>query len=102
MVVTGRLMDPVNRRGTCRSFKRYLIKMVEEGLQATDDLEEDRMCIVYDRRGLEFQHIDPNMFNFCKPLIEEMQVSSQFHELLCCSRCCRLRGGLPCVFQPGG
>jgi hypothetical protein len=69
----------VNRRGTCRSFKRYLIKMVEEGLQATDDLEEDRMCIVYDRRGLEFQHIDPNMFNFCKPLIEEMQVNSQLH-----------------------
>ena len=78
------------RRSPCKQAHRHnLIKMVEEGLQATDDLEEDRMCIVYDRRGLEFQHIDPNMFNFCKPLIEEMQVSSQFHELHCCSRCCR-------------
>lgn len=31
------------------------------------------MCFC--RRGLEFKHIDPNLFNFCKKVGEEMRVS---------------------------
>jgi hypothetical protein len=27
------------------------------------------------RRGLEFKHIDPNLFAFCKKVSEEMRVS---------------------------
>jgi hypothetical protein len=29
------------------------------------------------RRGLEFKHIDPNLFAFCKKVSEEMRVSFQ-------------------------
>jgi hypothetical protein len=32
------------------------------------------------RRGLEFKHIDPNLFTFCKKVAEEMRVSAQTEE----------------------
>jgi hypothetical protein len=42
-----------------------------------------RMCVLQSsdvhfhgaRRGLEFKHIDPNLFAFCKKVSEEMRVS---------------------------
>lgn len=33
LVITGRLLDPINRKGTSRSFKRYIIKTIEQGNQ---------------------------------------------------------------------
>jgi len=72
-VITGRALDPLGRKGTNRSFKRHFIKTVEDGLKAVDDDEQDKVCFIYDRRGLEFKHIDPNLFNFCKKVGEEMR-----------------------------
>lgn len=37
-VITGRLLDPINRRGTPRSFRRYLLKVLDEGLQQADEV----------------------------------------------------------------
>ena len=34
------------------------------------------------RRGLQFKHIDPNMFNFCKKVAEEMRVTRKPADLL--------------------
>eukprot|EP00600_Ochromonadales_sp_CCMP1393_P006258 CAMPEP_0174961800 /NCGR_PEP_ID=MMETSP0004_2-20121128/4439_1 /TAXON_ID=420556 /ORGANISM="Ochromonas sp., Strain CCMP1393" /LENGTH=287 /DNA_ID=CAMNT_0016210281 /DNA_START=162 /DNA_END=1025 /DNA_ORIENTATION=+ len=73
LVVTGRNLDPSERKGSFRSFKRHLLKVIDEGLMAVDDDEQDQICILYDRRGLEFEHIDPNLYQFCRKASDDMR-----------------------------
>lgn len=45
-------------------------------MRAADANEgQDKICVIYDRRGMEYENIDPNMYQFCKRVISEMQVS---------------------------
>lgn len=37
-VITGRMLDPTNRKGTFVSFKKHLIKFVDEGLYHADQV----------------------------------------------------------------
>lgn len=106
-VITGRLLDPINRAGTPLSFKRYVLKTVEDQMESItmqvgdgnrqgssalsappssssireDGNEEskemvdssDKVCIIYDRRDLTFDNIDPNLYQFCKSVIITMR-----------------------------
>jgi hypothetical protein len=72
-VITGRMLDPINRKGTPRSFKKFILKTVEEGLRQADESSETKVCIIYDRRGLEFKHIDPNLYQFCRKDFEVLR-----------------------------
>ncbi len=37
-VITGRMLDPAGRKGTSRSFKRHLLKFVDEGMYRADQV----------------------------------------------------------------
>lgn len=108
LVVTGRLLDPINRAGTPLSFKNYILKTVEDqmvehmikqadggneassspappsssSIRSEDGNEEssekiascpDKVCVIYDRRDLTFENIDPNLYQFCKKTILQMR-----------------------------
>jgi hypothetical protein len=45
------------------------------GKAAAPDLEPfGQVCILYDRRGLDDQHLDPNLYQICRDLFSELQV----------------------------
>lgn len=79
-VITGRMLDPERRLGNNVSFRKYILRTAESILeessmnrQSAEGGETDQVCIIYDRRGLEFENIDPNLYQFCKKLTEELQ-----------------------------
>eukprot|EP00981_Chlorochromonas_danica_P015179 scaffold10764_cov159-Ochromonas_danica.AAC.33 len=72
-VISGRMFDAVNRGGTYSSFRKFLVRFVEEGMKASHERAEDKICIIYDRRGLDYENIDPNLHQFCRRVIEEMR-----------------------------
>lgn len=50
---------------------------MDDGLREADASgTQDKICAIYDRRGLEYDNIDPNMYQFCKRVINEMSVST--------------------------
>jgi hypothetical protein len=51
-----------------------MIKLVEDGLREADVLEQEEICVLYDRRGMTFDNLDPNLQAFCKPTFEKLQV----------------------------
>ena len=48
-VVTGRMLDPERREGSNNSFRKYIVKSVEDNLQEVSDKEMDQICVIYDR-----------------------------------------------------
>mmetsp|Transcript_1227 Transcript_1227/g.1640 ORF Transcript_1227/g.1640 Transcript_1227/m.1640 type:complete len:240 (-) Transcript_1227:308-1027(-) len=73
-VVTGRFLDPTHREGSHASFRKFIIKTVEDGMRDSNESEQDKVCVIYDRRGLEFQHIDPNLYQFCRSTIDALRM----------------------------
>ena len=80
VVVTGRMLDPERRLGSNVSFKKYILRSAESILEESSNNaaaggqgETDKVCIIYDRRGLEFENIDPNLYQYCRNLMEELQ-----------------------------
>ena len=76
LVITGRLLnadDQPNYKVTAKSFRKFLIKTVEDGVKLANQENMDQICVIYDRRGLEFRHIDPNLFRACSDLIEKLK-----------------------------
>lgn len=72
-VVTGRHLKVLSRKGTCRSFEKFLIKIVEDGIRMSNgDAESDRICIVYDRRSMTFDNIDNILSKYCKPTLNSL------------------------------
>lgn len=72
-VITARMLRPEDRKGTFNSFKKHLLRFVDEGMRRADETDQDKICIIYDRRGLEYENIDPNLYQFCKKAIDEMR-----------------------------
>lgn len=58
-----------------------MIRLVEQGMQLSDQQSfttqqdhHDKICIIYDRRGLSFENIDPNLYQFCNKTLDELRV----------------------------
>lgn len=39
-LITGRMLDPIDRGGSHGSFRKYMLKMVDEGLRNADELDD--------------------------------------------------------------
>lgn len=72
-ILTGRMHVAAHRMGTYSSFRKYLLRRVEEGMIASDQAESDKICIIYDRRGLDYPHIDTNLHQSCKKIIQQLK-----------------------------
>lgn len=73
LVVTGRCLNPAERLGSVRSFQKFIIKTVEDGLKQADERDVEEVCIIYDRRGLEFRHLDSSLHRMSQPTISILQ-----------------------------
>ena len=51
-----------------------MIRVVEEGCEIANLKDEEEICVIYDRRGLEFDHIDINLFQQCRTLYRVLTV----------------------------
>jgi hypothetical protein len=67
------MLDPVNRGGSNQSFRTYIIKSIEDNLKLADEENTEECCVIYDRRGLEFANIDPNLYQYCRTTIQDLQ-----------------------------
>ena len=51
-----------------------MIYTVEKGLQKADEEGCEEVCVLYDRRGLEFEHIDTALSHACQETVSLLQV----------------------------
>lgn len=68
-LVTGRHLKVISRKGTSRSFEKFMIKTIEDGIRMSNDdanSNDSKLCIVYDRRGMTFDNIDGVLSKYCK------------------------------------
>lgn len=76
-VVTARQLDAQGRQGSYSSYKKYLVRTVEEGLRRIDACQDqslsEQVCIIYDRRGLDYNNVDPGLHQSCRRLVEELR-----------------------------
>lgn len=73
LVVTPRLLNPRGRKGNHKTFQKFLIRIIEDGLRKADAADVHEVCILYDRTGLTFEHIDPILQQFSKPTISALK-----------------------------
>lgn len=73
LVLTGRMLDPINRTGTMKSFLKFVLHTSEHGVQLIENSDLKEVCIVYDRRGLGFEHIDPNLFMCTRQAVQGLR-----------------------------
>jgi hypothetical protein len=66
-------MDPTHRRGNGASFKKFVIRMVEQGCQLADEAGQETISIIYDRRGLDYKHIDPVLHNTMRTTFDQLR-----------------------------
>lgn len=54
---------------------QYLIRIVEDGLRLLHDKDgdQDKICIIYDRRGLDYDNIDTNLHQFCRNIVDQLR-----------------------------
>jgi len=71
-VVIGRHHNPFARSGGYASFQKFLIYIVLKGVDIAKERGIDKVCVVYDRRDLELQHMDRHLFLVCRKLIGEL------------------------------
>lgn len=50
-VITPRMMDTVDRAGTYTSYRRYLIRLVEEGIRAANEVSYNWPQSIHDSRS---------------------------------------------------
>eukprot|EP01031_Cornospumella_fuschlensis_P033008 gene33008-39926_t len=76
-VITARQFDAQGRQGTYSSYKKFLVRSVEEGLRRADASDDpslsEQVCVIYDRRGLGYAHVDPGLHQSCRKLVEELR-----------------------------
>jgi hypothetical protein len=66
-------MDPRNRKGSSASFRKFLIRTIEQGCQLSDEQEQETISIIYDRRGLEYKHIDPILHQMSRMTVDSLR-----------------------------
>mmetsp|Transcript_8654 Transcript_8654/g.7745 ORF Transcript_8654/g.7745 Transcript_8654/m.7745 type:complete len:233 (-) Transcript_8654:37-735(-) len=83
LVITGRMLDP-KRPQRMKTFQKFVLYLIESKLKELfiemDNQEDykvnsinDRFVIIYDRRGLTFNHIDPNLQTSSRPLFDSLK-----------------------------
>jgi hypothetical protein len=78
LVLTGRLMLPqIQRQGLASTsrllYKKYVCYIVEKGIvNVLNQNNCEKCCIIYDRRGMGFEHIDIGLGEMIKPIIKEI------------------------------
>lgn len=72
-VITGRNMDPMNRLGSVSTFQKFLLYTAEEGYRISDEMKSDEVCVIYDRRGLEFKNIDSHLYRMSNITLDAMR-----------------------------
>lgn len=72
-VYFSRMMDPTHRRGNGASFKKFVIRMAEKGCQLADEAGQETISIIYDRRGLDYKHIDPVLHNTTRTTFDQLR-----------------------------
>jgi hypothetical protein len=73
-IITGRNLPISNiRLGNYKTFNQFLIRTVEDGCKLADENNSEELCIIYDRRCLEYSNIDPILNRMCKSTIDELK-----------------------------
>ena len=73
-VITGRQLVP----GSCigySSFYKWIIRLVEEGCLYRPIKHQNhspKVCVIYDRRGLQSSNIDPMLYTVCRQIIDDL------------------------------
>mmetsp|Transcript_8553 Transcript_8553/g.12767 ORF Transcript_8553/g.12767 Transcript_8553/m.12767 type:complete len:307 (+) Transcript_8553:31-951(+) len=73
LLVTGRLHDTGATLGSGKSFQKFMIYTVEQGCKISNESEVEKVCVLYDRRGLEYEHIDIFLYQNCRNIIYDLQ-----------------------------
>lgn len=76
-VITARQLDAQARLGTYSSYRKHLVRVVEEGLRLVDACQDEslneKVCVIYDRRGLGYNNVDPGLHQSSRRLVEELR-----------------------------
>ena len=56
---------------------KFVLYMLEEGVRRADALGQERVCVVYDRRGMSRANFDRKLFSLAKRLVDIVQASLQ-------------------------
>ena len=85
LVLTGRLLQTEDEVGQpplppAKLFQQYVIWMAEKGVRMLNEegATADSACILYDRRAMEFIHLNTKLHTACKPVMQH--ISRFYHE----------------------
>ena len=70
-VILPKLHDP--ERSSEREVVQYVLFMLEEGVRRAEALGQDRVVVLYDRRGMTLKNFDRRLFALSKRLVDVVQ-----------------------------
>ena len=76
LVLTGRLLDPQSPKPR-NLFKRYVAYIAEKGMHICNQENVEKCVILYDRRGMGFEHINTGLVSAVQP---ELRAVSRFYK----------------------
>jgi hypothetical protein len=71
--MTGRDFDPMIHRRNHLAFEKFLLEMVETGCTLAKGIGAESVALVYDRRELTYDNIDPILFQKMKITVSNLK-----------------------------
>ncbi len=71
LVLTARLLpDDEAALPSGKLFQQYIIWIAEKGVRLCREQQSDTACLLYDRRAIEFKHLNTRLHTACKPILK--------------------------------